>query len=73
MHNLAGEQRTQILLFASGIYDNSLSLFSAKAEGPSNLVYALTVEDVRRVPGSDLALTNKGSLARSVDPPAILG
>jgi uncharacterized repeat protein (TIGR01451 family) len=53
MHNLAGDQRTRILLFASGIDDNSLSLFSAKAEGPNNLVYALTVEDVRRVPGFD--------------------
>jgi hypothetical protein len=53
MHNLAGDQRTRILLFASGIDDNSLSLFSAKAEGPNNLVYALTIEDVRRVPGFD--------------------
>jgi len=53
MHNLAADQRTRILLFASGIDDSSLSLFTAKAEGPNNQVYALTIEDVRRVPGFD--------------------
>jgi hypothetical protein len=41
MHNLAGDQRTRILLFASGIDDNSLSLFSAKAEGPNNQVFGI--------------------------------
>jgi hypothetical protein len=41
------------MLFASGIEDESLSLISAKAEGPNNHVYPLAVEAVRKVPGFD--------------------
>jgi uncharacterized repeat protein (TIGR01451 family) len=52
-HNLGPDQRTRIVVFASGIDDDRLSLFSATAEGPNNQTYILIVEDVRRVPDFD--------------------
>jgi hypothetical protein len=73
MHNLASDQRTRILLFASGIDDNSLSLFTAMAEGPNNQVYALTVEDVRRVPGFDWLSQITVVLPESVGSPGDFG
>ena len=53
VHNLGADHRTRLLLFVSGIDDQTLSLFSAKAEGPNNHVYPLIVEDVRKVPNFD--------------------
>jgi len=53
IHSLGTDQRTRIMLFLTGIDDESLSLFSAKAEGPNNHVYPLIVEDVHKVPNFD--------------------
>jgi len=67
IHNLGTDQRTRIMLFISGIDDNSLSLFSAKAEGPNNHVYPLIVEDVRKVPNFDSLWQVTVQLPASID------
>jgi uncharacterized repeat protein (TIGR01451 family) len=66
-HNLAIDQRTRIVIFVSGIDDDSLSPISAKAEGSNNHVYPLVVEDVRRIPGFDWLSQVIVRLPNSVD------
>jgi uncharacterized repeat protein (TIGR01451 family) len=67
IHNLGTDQRTRIMLFLSGIDDESLSLFSAKAEGSNNHVYPLIVEDVHKVPNFDWLWQVTVQLPASID------
>ena len=67
IHNLGTDQRTRIMLFLSGIDDESVSLFSAKAEGPNNHVYPLIVEDVHKVPNFDSLWQVTVQLPASID------
>jgi aldose sugar dehydrogenase len=72
-HNLSKDQRTRVMLFASGIEDESLSLITAKAEGPNNHIYPLVVESVRKVPGFDWLTEVIVLLPSSVDSPGDFG
>ena len=72
-HNLSTDQRTRVILFLSGIDDDTLSLFSAKAEGPNNHVYPLIVEDVHKVPGFDWLWQVTVQLPAAIDAPGDFG
>jgi aldose sugar dehydrogenase len=56
LHNFSSDQRTRIILFATGIglspTENS-SAVEVQLEDTQNHVYPLVVEDVRKVPGFD--------------------
>jgi hypothetical protein len=58
IHNLSLDQRTRIMLFATGIELNStetLSSIMVQLEDNQNRIYPLVVEDIRKVPNFDFS------------------
>ena len=58
IHNLSLDQRTRIMLFATGIELNSsegLSSVLVQLEDTQNRIYPLVVEDIRKVPNFDFS------------------
>jgi len=56
LHNFSSDQRTRILLFATGIEllpDETASAIMVRLEDNQNRIYPLVVEDVRKVPNFD--------------------
>jgi reprolysin-like metallo-peptidase family M12B len=54
--NFSSDQRTRILLFATGLElmpGESISVVTAQAEDPAHQIYPLTVENVEKVPNFD--------------------
>ena len=70
LHNLSSDQRTRIILFATGIEllpTESASAIAVQLEDNQNRIYPLVVEDVRKVPNFDWLSQIVVKLPASID------